>query len=133
MTKPFHLSIVVPDLERARTFYVNLLDCKVGRDKGQWIDILFFGHQMTLHQERNGMVAKAIDHFGPILEKEEWKKVSDRFRSNGIAFEMQPLIKEEGTDTESGKFIVKDPADNILEFKYYKSFSTTVEESNKSE
>jgi extradiol dioxygenase family protein len=127
MIKPFHLSIVVPDLEHARAFYVNLLGCTVGRDKGQWIDILFYGHQMTLHQEREGMVAKSIDHFGPILEKEEWKRISDRFRSNGIAFELQPIIREEGSDIESGKFIVKDPAGNILEFKYYKSFSISVE------
>ncbi len=48
MIKPFHLSIVVPDLEQARVFYVNLLRCAVGRDQGQWIDILFFGHQMSL-------------------------------------------------------------------------------------
>jgi len=37
------------------------------------------------------------------------------------------MIKKERTDTESGKFIVKDPASNILEFKYYLSFNTTVE------
>jgi extradiol dioxygenase family protein len=123
MIKPFHLSIVVPDLEQVRMFYVNILGCMVGRDKGQWIDILFFGHQMTVHQEREGMVAKAIDHFGPVLEKEEWKKISDNLHLNSIAFEMQPFIWEEGTDAESGKFIVKDPAGNILEFKFYKNFS----------
>lgn len=121
MIKPFHLSIVVADLDLTRAFYVNLLGCKVGRDKGQWIDILFFGHQMTLHQEREGIVAKPIDHFGPILGKGEWENIADIFSSNGISLEMQPLIKAEGTDAESGKFIVKDPAGNIIEFKYYLS------------
>lgn len=130
MIKPFHLSIVVSDLEQARNFYVNLLGCQVGRDRGQWIDILFFGHQMTLHQEREGMIAKPIDHFGPILEKQEWENILELLTSNGIVFEMQPLIRQEGTQLESGKYIVKDPAGNVLEFKYYKSFSATIESKN---
>ena len=127
MIKPFHLSIVVPDLKKARAFYVNMLGCKIGRDNGQWIDIFFFGHQMTLHQEREGMVAKSIDHFGPILEKNEWKTTFDMLISSDVVFEMQPLINEEGLKNESGKYIIKDPAGNIIEFKYYESFTATVE------
>ena len=121
MIKPFHLSIVVPDLEQARAFYVNLLGCNIGRDKGQWIDVNFFGHQMTIHQERENMRAKPIDHYGPILDKIEWESISNIFNSKGVVFDMQPLIINKGNKDESGKFIVKDPAGNILEFKYYKT------------
>ena len=124
--KPFHLSIVVPSLEKARDFYVNLLGCEIGRDKGQWIDIMFFGHQVTMHQERAGMVAKSIDHFGPILEKEDWLKVSSLLKTNLVDFEMEPFVKDEGTNTEAGKFMIKDPAGNLLEFKYYSYFDSTV-------
>jgi len=125
MIKPFHLSLVVPSLDEAKEFYINLLGCKMGRDSGKWIDIIFFGHQITLHQERDTMVAMPIDHFGAILDKQEWNNISGLFSSHGVKFEMRPSIKEEGTDTESGKFIVKDPADNVLEFKYYVDFNTT--------
>ncbi len=52
MTQPFHLSLVVPDLNRVRAFYVDVLGCRVGREMGSWLDILFFGHQLTIHQDR---------------------------------------------------------------------------------
>ena len=65
-----------------------------------------------------------------MLIKEEWLAISGVLSSNNIAFQLPPTIKEEGSDMESGKYIVKDPAGNILEFKYYISFATTVEGKN---
>ena len=75
-------------------------------------------------------MAKAIDHFGPVLSKEDWLKISDIFSSCNYAFEMEPIIRDEGFETEAGKFLVKDPAGNLLEFKFYASFSGTVKNSN---
>ena len=45
----FHLAIPVADLEAARTFYVGVLGCGVGRESDTWIDFDFFGHQVTTH------------------------------------------------------------------------------------
>ncbi len=87
---------------------------------------MFYGHQVTMHQERDGVIAKPIDHFGPVLEKDEWLKVSASLKANLIAFEMPPLIKGENTRGEVGKFIVQDPAGDLLEFKYYANFTGTV-------
>jgi extradiol dioxygenase family protein len=128
--KPFHLSFAVPDLGQAREFYVELLGCNVGRDTGEWLDIIFFGHQITMHQERASMKAKAIDHFGPVLEKAEWQAVAEKLSSSGVDFQLPPTVKDSDANSESGKYIVKDPAGNLLEFKYYGSFSTTVEGKN---
>ncbi|UTW46583.1 dioxygenase [bacterium SCSIO 12696] len=128
--KPFHLSFIVPSLDEARKFYVNLLGCEIGRDTGQWIDIIFFGHQLTMHQERDGFSAKPIDHFGPILEKSEWEKIAALFKESSVPFEMEPFVKAQDTENEAGKFIVKDPAGNLLEFKYYNSFAGTVVSKN---
>lgn len=125
--RPFHLSFVVPDLDEAKAFYRNVLECSIGRDAGTWIDILFFGHQVTIHQESNSMKAKPIDHFGPILEKKTWQSVAERCKSFDVTFVMQPTVRSEGENDESGKFIILDPARNILEFKYYNSFESTVE------
>jgi len=72
MTYPFHLSFVVPDLKLAEEFYTEFLNCKKGRDTGHWIDIIFYGHQLTLHQATQEMPAKALDHFGVIMSKQEW-------------------------------------------------------------
>ena len=124
--KPFHLSFVVPSLDEAKVFYTSVLECSLGRDKGSWIDILFFGHQVTIHQASDHMKAKPLDHFGPILEKEAWQKIAARCKSFEINFVMQPTLKNEGEREESGKFMVLDPAGNVVEFKYYKSFETTV-------
>ena len=47
--RPFHLAIPVTNLETAKKFYINLLDCKIGRSSNSWIDLNFFGHQLVLH------------------------------------------------------------------------------------
>ena len=127
MIKPFHLSFVVPDLRIAKEFYTDILGCELGRDTGAWLDILFFGHQITMHQERSGMLVKAIDHFGPTLDKQEWQTLSKILIANAIHFELAPTIMYEGTDQETGKYIIKDPAGNLLEFKYYHNFTRTMQ------
>lgn len=119
MLNSFHLSFVVPDLEAARRFYVEILGCQVGRDQGDWIDILFFGHQVTIHKETETLKAQPIDHFGPILPKDEWEKVSSKCKDTGVEFVLPPTIKNGGTEKESGKYLIEDPAGNLLEFKYY--------------
>ncbi|MFT7559492.1 MAG: extradiol dioxygenase family protein [Flavobacteriales bacterium] len=124
--KPFHLSFVVPNLDDTKEFYTQVLGCTIGRDTGTWIDILFFVHQITIHQATLNMKAKAIDHFGPILEKETWLSTSERCKSKGVEFVMQPTLKNEGTNEESGKFIILDPAKNIVEFRFYNSFEKTM-------
>jgi extradiol dioxygenase family protein len=120
--KPFHLSFVVSGLNQAKKFYVGVLGCNVSRDTGEWLDIIFFGHQITMHQERQTMKAKAIDHFGPILEKAEWLSVAAKLSSSGVDFQLSPTIKDKGTSAEHGKYRVNDPAGNLIEFKYYGSF-----------
>ena len=120
MNKPFHLSFVVPELRLAEGFYVDFLGCKKGRDTRQWIDIIFFGHQLTLHQETESMKAHAIDHFGIILERDEWLSISQKVSKHNIPFVLPPTEKTNEDKSESGKFIIKDPAGNLIEFKFYK-------------
>lgn len=120
MSNPFHLSFVVPELRLAEEFYVNFLGCKKGRDTGKWIDIIFFGHQLTLHQETEVMEAKSIDHFGVILEKTEWLSIVQKVEVETLPFVLSPNKKTNDDSSESGKFIIKDPAGNLIEFKFYK-------------
>jgi len=120
LNNPFHLSIVVPELPLAEDFYVSFLECKKGRDKEQWIDIIFFGHQLTIHQETNSKKAHPIDHFGVILEREEWLSISQKAKIENVPFILFPTEKMNDDKSESGKFIIKDPAGNLIEFKFYK-------------
>jgi extradiol dioxygenase family protein len=126
MLHPFHLSFVVPNKEVARSFYIGVLDCSLGRDNETWFDIIFFGHQLTIHQASEKMPAFKINHFGPILNKEEWLDVIQKCENNNIEIILSPTVKDKGKEDESGKFIVKDPCGNIIEFKFYSNFNKTV-------
>jgi extradiol dioxygenase family protein len=44
----FHLSFPVLDLQQTRDFYVETLGADVGRESDEWLDILIWGHQITL-------------------------------------------------------------------------------------
>lgn len=126
MIYPFHLSFVVPDKEEAKRFYVDVLGCSVGRDNEAWCDILFFGHQLTIHQATAEMPPQKLDHFGSILSQEAWNAVLAQCQRTGMDFAMQPEIKHQHEANESGKFMLSDPAGNVIEFKYYFKFSETV-------
>ena len=77
MKSIFHLAYNVLDLNIAREFYLNILECKEGRSSKSWIDIEFFGHQLSLHLGkpfetlRTGRVGDQMvpmPHLGVILE-----------------------------------------------------------------
>ena len=126
MINPFHLSFIVPNKEVARSFYIEVLDCSLGRDNETWFDILFFGHQLTIHQASDKNPAFQINHFGPILNKKEWLNVVQQCESNNVETVLSPIVKNKGEENEYGKYIVKDPCGNTIEFKYYSNFNKTV-------
>ena len=45
----FHMAFLVHDLEATRSFYVDVLGCRVGRSTDTWVDLNFFGYQITAH------------------------------------------------------------------------------------
>ncbi len=126
MSNPFHLSFVVPDKQSSKHFYLDVLGCTLGRDNESWYDILFFGHQLTIHQANEKLPAYKIDHFGAILSKEQWQLLVTKCKSHSVEFLMKPLVISEGMADESGKFLINDPSGNTLEFKYYLNFGKTV-------
>ena len=51
MSSSFHLAIPAGDLKKAEAFYTDILGCKTGnREDGKWVDIDFWGNELTLHQ-----------------------------------------------------------------------------------
>ena len=51
MSNSFHLAIPAGDLKKAEAFYTDILGCKTGnREDGKWVDIDFWGNELTLHQ-----------------------------------------------------------------------------------
>ena len=48
MSSSFHLAIPAGDLKKAEAFYTKILGCKTGnREEGKWIDVDFWGNELT--------------------------------------------------------------------------------------
>ncbi|GMW07791.1 MAG: hypothetical protein AMXMBFR8_25870 [Nevskiales bacterium] len=125
----FHLSIPVLDLASASRFYTDVLGGRIGRTADDWLDVLLWGHQITL-QLRPGEVAsleaQGKRHFGVILPWHEWEALAARLDAAGVAFVNRPVILFTGTPEEQGKFYLADPSNNVIEIKTYRDPTGTV-------
>ena len=127
----FHLAFPVTDLDEAKLFYRDLLGCETGRQSGEWIDFNFWGHQVVAHlspedagRSSTGVVdghPVPVNHFGVILEWEEWLDLADRLESENLEFIVDPGIRFQGEPGEQATMIFKDPSGNALEFKAFRN------------
>lgn len=121
----FHLSMPVDNLETARAFYCETIGCVAGRSAATWIDIDFFGHQLSLHlgpinAANTGQVERLsvpIPHYGVVLNFTDWNVLIQRLRAAKVLFMIEPQVRFQGAPEEQGTFFVADPAGNALEFK----------------
>ena len=127
---PFHLAIPVHDLKVAQDFYGQLLNCQQGRSSDHWIDYNFFGHQLVCHIGESRTFSNDVDgkevpipHFGIVLEWEDFDDFSEKIRSNGINFIIEPYIRFKGLPGEQKTMFFMDPFGNALEFKSFKEDS----------
>ena len=127
--QPFHLAIPVDDLAAAEAFYCGLLGCGTGRTAPRWIDLDFFGHQVTLHLVEGGNATQSTNpvdgdsvparHFGVILGMDAWRTLADRLKSAGTTFLIEPRIRFQGEIGEQATMFLEDPSGNALEFKSF--------------
>ncbi len=133
MNTPFHLAFPVLSIEETKDFFGTLLGCEIGRSTEKWVDFNFFGHQLSAHlkpeevreAEKNGVDGKAVPvrHFGAILEWDQWHNLSEKLKSEGIEFIIEPYIRFEGEVGEQATMFFLDPSGNALEFKAFKDKS----------
>ena len=118
-----HLSLPVADLEAAHRFYVDVLGCRVGRARDDWIDVWFFGMQLTLQHrpdEVHSAEQQGVRHFGVVLtDADSFRSLLDRIASAGVAWLSEPEVHV--ATSLSGKVGGKlaDPSGNVIEIKYY--------------
>lgn len=119
----FHLSIPVRDIESTKEFYAGGLGCRIGRQSAVAIMLDFFGHQIVAQvTEDLGTPQSSIypRHFGLVCQTEkEWTELRDRAKKNQLTFFREPQRRFSGKPIEHLSFFLKDPSDNLLEFKYY--------------
>tara|TARA_B100000795_G_C22611867_1_gene365433 strand:+ start:314 stop:718 length:405 start_codon:yes stop_codon:yes gene_type:complete len=127
MSKPFHLAIPAGDIDSTLKFYTEILECKTGnKEEGKWVDIDFWGNELTLHKtemklpnERHDvdMGNVPVPHFGIHLDKNVFNKIKENLKSNNVAYLDEPYTRFEGKKEEQETFFIKDPHGNILELK----------------
>jgi extradiol dioxygenase family protein len=127
--QPFHLALPVTDLAAAETFYCGLLGCGKGRAASRWLDLNFFGHQVTLHLVDAGDTeapSNPVDgdsvparHFGIVLEMADWRALAARLTDENRQFLISPRIRSKGEVGEQATLFIVDPSGNALEFKSF--------------
>lgn len=132
--RPFHLAVPVDDVQKARTFYRDVLGCSEGRSAEKWVDFDFFGHQFVIHYKPKAKEEAThhnpvdghdvpVPHFGVVLEWEDWNQLADQLREKGVPFVIEPYIRFKGEVGEQATMFFLDPCGNALEFKAFKDIS----------
>lgn len=134
-TSPFHLALPIINIEESRQFYIDILGCTTGRSAERWLDVNFWGHQLSLHVDESSqedIATNSVDeddvpvrHFGVILEWKEWHNLKEDLEEGEYATEIQwviaPKIRFEGEVGEQATMFIKDPSGNVLEFKSFQN------------
>lgn len=133
MRSLFHLAFHVRDLNEARHFYGGLLGCREGRSTTTWVDVDFYGHQLSLHlgepfaTTRTGHVGEHLvpmPHLGLILELPDWQALAARLQAAGLAFDIEPQQRFAGQPGEQWTMFFCDPFGNPIEIKGFKDLGT---------
>jgi extradiol dioxygenase family protein len=132
---PFHLAIPVHDIELARRFYKDLLNCKEGRSDRHWVDFDFYGHQLVCHldesMQREPKAHNPVDghevpipHFGIVLDMNDWKSLADKLKASNIEFVIEPCIRFKDRPGEQGTLFFYDPSGNAIEIKGFNNIES---------
>ena len=142
--RPFHLAFPVTDLGKTEHFYVDVLDCKIGRRTPNSVNFDFFGHQivahkvssMPRHNEFGDVDDKKVPpfHFGLVMHWENWHETKDRLEKMKVNFRIKPHIRYPGKIGEQATLFIDDPSGNAIELKAFQDdsrlFATTKDGAN---
>ncbi len=130
MTRPFHLALPTKDLKSTEAFYVDKLNCKIGRRDTTWIDFDLYGHQLVFHQTGITLLSAinpvdrksvSVPHFGVILSMSEWKLLSERLTQTDMNFLIEPYVRFEDTPGEQATMFFEDNNGYAVEMKAFKT------------
>ncbi len=119
----FHLAIPCRDVDEAACFYESAIGARVARRYGDRVTLDFFGHQVVCH-----LAPEKIDpepelyprHFGfTFTDRERYEHFRSLLAERQVPFFRAPFSRFQGRTEEHETFFLKDPSNNLLEFKYY--------------
>jgi extradiol dioxygenase family protein len=121
----FHLAIPAHNLTETEDFYVRLLGCKLARRYADRITLDFFGDQVVCHlTEPSEGTAAPLDlyprHFGVTFrELDDFETLHQLCLLRKIPMFREMATRFEGMAEVHRTFVLRDPSDNLLEFKHY--------------
>jgi extradiol dioxygenase family protein len=127
-TTLFHFSFAVNDLDRARKFYGEMLQCPEGRKVKGRVDYNFFGHHIVAHLQPDevvgdkgrkigGALATPLRHFGVVMTLADFQAAATRLEQQGAHWINKPSVTQKGTVREQMLMTVSDDCGNAIEFK----------------
>jgi extradiol dioxygenase family protein len=121
----FHLAIPAYDLGETEDFYVRLLGCKLARRYPDRITLDFFGDQLVCHlTEPPAEPGENLDlyprHFGVTFRQvEDFEALHHLCDQRKIETYRELNVRFEGLVEVHRTFVLRDPSDNLIEFKHY--------------
>lgn len=119
----FHLAFPVHDFNLAKAFYLDMLGCKLGRESEHALIFQLGPHQIVAHKvdrlppEQQGIYPR---HFGLIfLNKTKFDEFVYQLSAKQARFEFPLKTRFANSRIEHQSFFLKDPSNNLLEFKHY--------------
>jgi extradiol dioxygenase family protein len=124
----FHFSFAVSDLDQARKFYGEILQCPEGRKLKGRADFNFFGHHIVAHlapedvvgdkgRKIGGALATPLRHFGVVMTLDDFQKIAQRAEQMGATWINKPSNTQQGTVREQMLMTLSDGCGNAIEFK----------------
>ncbi|MEC4815902.1 MAG: VOC family protein [Scytonema sp. PMC 1069.18] len=116
-----HVAIPCKNLDEMESFYITKLKCQLGRKYPDRITLNFFGTQLVCH-----LYPEKVDpfpqmyprHFGVLFQnKEDFNTVFELAKQQKLEFVQEPIQKRKGEASEVLTFYLKDPSNNVVQFK----------------
>ena len=118
----FHLAIPVSDLDEAEAFYVGGLGCKLARRYDDRITVDFFGDQLVCHLSDKTDPDPTLypRHFGVTFRhREDFDRLLHLVELRKLTVFQKVRHRFEGLVEEHLTVVLRDPSNNLLEFKHY--------------
>jgi uncharacterized protein len=120
--KVFHLAIPCKDLDETQAYYEKI-GCTLARRYDDRLTFNFYGDQLVCHLNPESVVESPKmypRHYGiTFLDKEEFNNLLQKAQEQELPFFQKLMVRFQGRREEHITFFLVDPANNLLEFKYY--------------